>query len=80
MADDPSSTPLSALSFEQALQQLDEVLQAMEGSLPLEQLVEKYQQGTRLLEHCRATLQQAQSSLEQIELQQNGQQNGNPAL
>ena len=42
------------LSFEQALANLEEVIQRMEsGETPLEALVENYQNGVKLLKLCR---------------------------
>ncbi len=50
------------LTFEQALEQLESVVKALEaGDLPLEAAIKKYQEGTRLVNHCRALIQNAES-------------------
>ena len=50
------------LSFEQALEQLESVVRALEsGDLPLEEAIKKYQEGTKLANHCRNLIESAES-------------------
>lgn len=58
------------LSFEQALQQLQALVEDMEqAQLPLEELLNKYEAGLGLLKKCEETLNQAQQKLETIHQQ-----------
>ena len=51
-------------SFEQALQQLEGVVQRLEqGELPLEQALELYEQGVRLSRLCHAKLEEAEGKI-----------------
>ena len=54
-------------TFEQALNELEEIVQALEdGALPLEALVSKYERGAGLLKLCRQRLDAAQQRIELI--------------
>jgi exodeoxyribonuclease VII small subunit len=65
---DPGETP-PAPSFEEALAGLEAVVAAMEeGSLPLEDLVARYEQGTALLQCCENILAGARERIELITL------------
>lgn len=64
------SSPDDPSSFEDSLAELEAIVEAMEHeSLPLEKLVESYEQGSRLLARCEAILQTARQRLETISLQ-----------
>lgn len=61
------STP-STLPFEQALQQLESIVEEMENQeLPLETLLGRYEEGTRLVKVCQEKLVQAELKIEQLE-------------
>ena len=61
--DDPSP------SFEEALAGLESIVEAMENEqLPLEELVSRYEQGSKLLERCESVLQSARERIELITL------------
>ena len=74
-----SSVPLSKAppdaakepaSYEQALAELDRLVQQMEGGqLPLDQLLDGYRRGAELLGFCRARLQAVE---EQVKLLDDG--------
>ena len=50
--------PKEPASYEQALSELDRLVQQMEGGqLPLDQLLDGYRRGAELLAFCRARLQ-----------------------
>ncbi|MDO9094051.1 MAG: exodeoxyribonuclease VII small subunit [Rubrivivax sp.] len=58
MARSPVTTPKEPASYEQALSELDRLVQQMEGGqLPLDQLLDGYKRGAELLSFCRARLQ-----------------------
>ncbi len=67
MSDTPSSTDISALSFEQALEQLERIVSELEsGQAPLERSIDIYERGARLKAHCEARLQAARLRVEKI--------------
>lgn len=71
----PTSEDESSPSFEDALAELEVVVESMEtGELPLEQLVSHYEKGSALLKHCESVLQSAKERLELITLR-NQQEN-----
>lgn len=59
----------SKLSFEEALEELESLVDAMENDqLPLEQLVANYEKGSKLMAHCQSVLESAQDRIELISL------------
>jgi exodeoxyribonuclease VII small subunit len=72
-ADQPSallstSTPVSDLSFEQAITQLEQVVKSLEdGQLPLAQALSAYQQGAALMKHAQSVLDHVQTEIQVIE-------------
>ena len=65
------STPSLPTSYEQALAELDQLVQRMEGGqLPLDQLLDSYRRGADLLNFCRGRLQAVD---EQVKLLEDGQ-------
>ncbi len=58
-----------AQSFEDALGELESLVEAMENDqLPLEKLVAHYEKGAGLLQHCEQVLAEARKRIELIEL------------
>jgi len=56
------------LPFEEALQKLESVVEAMEsGDLPLESLLAKFEEGTRLVKACQAKLEEAELKISKLE-------------
>jgi exodeoxyribonuclease VII small subunit len=56
-------------TFEEALAGLEAIVEAMEHEqLPLEELVARYEQGSKLLERCENVLQSARERIELITL------------
>ena len=56
------------MPFEQALKQLEAIVEAMESEdLPLETLLSKYEQGTRLARVCQEKLAEAELKIQQLE-------------
>lgn len=66
-----SPAPKEPASYEQALAELDRLVQQMEGGqLPLDQLLDGYRRGADLLGYCRGRLQAVE---EQVKLLEDGQ-------
>ena len=56
------------LPFEDALKKLEGVVEAMESEgLPLEALLAKYEEGTRLVKICQEKLAEAELKIQQLE-------------
>jgi exodeoxyribonuclease VII small subunit len=54
--------------FEEALQKLESVVEAMESDdLPLETLLEKYEEGAKLVKICQEKLADAELKIQQLE-------------
>ena len=65
-----SSTTPEPVTYEQALAELDRLVQQMEGGqLPLDQLLDGYRRGAELLGLCRSRLQAVE---EQVKLLDDG--------
>jgi exodeoxyribonuclease VII small subunit len=63
----PSAAPEPA-SYEQALAELEALVQAMEaGKMPLDQLLSSYKRGAELLQQCRARLQGVEDQVKVLE-------------
>ena len=74
------SSPAEAaaeLSFEAALQRLEEIVRTLErGEAPLDKSIELYQRGDRHKRHCEARLKAAQARIEQIAFGAEGKPSG----
>lgn len=71
---------IDALSFEQALAELERIVGQLEsGQAPLEQSIELYERGARLKAHCEQRLEAARLRVEKIVVGQNGQAGVEPA-
>ena len=56
------------LAFEEALKKLEGIVEAMEsGDLPLESLLAKYEEGSRLVKVCQAKLEEAELKIQKLE-------------
>lgn len=57
----------TALSFEQAMEQLEEIVNRLEsGDVPLEQAIELYQEGMLLSRLCGTKLEQVERRIEML--------------
>ena len=55
----------NGLTFEQAIQRLEGIVADMEGAeLPLEDILKKYEEGTRLVRFCSQKLEEAEKKIE----------------
>ena len=69
-----SSTDFSALSFEQALAELEKIVAELEsGQAPLERSIEMYERGAALRAHCESKLEAARLRVEKIVMNPQGQ-------
>lgn len=67
------SDKTSKLSFETALLKLEAIVDTMEqGDVPLDDLLAKYEEGTKLLKACEARLQEAEIKIEQLKKKKDG--------
>jgi exodeoxyribonuclease VII small subunit len=69
-----SSAPnLSALSFEEALAELEKIVRNLEdGKIRLDEAVSAYERGAALKKHCEAKLREAQLKVEKITIAEDG--------
>ena len=65
----PSAQPSEGdLPFEEALKKLESIVETMEsGDLPLETLLHRFEEGSRLLQLCRVRLDQAEIKIQKLE-------------
>lgn len=64
----PSSTPGSPETYEEALGELERLVEAMEaGQLPLDRLLESYRRGAELLGFCRTRLEAVEQQVKVLE-------------
>ncbi|EJN03011.1 MULTISPECIES: exodeoxyribonuclease VII small subunit [Phyllobacterium] len=81
MADTPNNSDIAAMSFEQALDQLEKIVDDLErGDVPLEQSIRIYERGEALKKHCDALLKSAEDKVEKIKLGRDGQPVGTEPL
>jgi exodeoxyribonuclease VII small subunit len=67
-ANQDNAAKAAAMPFEEALQKLEAVVSAMESEdLPLETLLAKYEEGTRLARVCQEKLAQAEVKIQQLQ-------------
>jgi exodeoxyribonuclease VII small subunit len=56
-------------TFEKSVECLEGLIQSMEnGDTPLAELVAKFEEGSKLLNHCQAQLKEAELKIEQLNL------------
>ncbi|MAK62027.1 MAG: exodeoxyribonuclease VII small subunit [Ponticaulis sp.] len=73
------ATPVESLSFEDALKELESIVEKLEsGDVPLEESIQIYERGASLKSHCQAKLRHAQLKVEQIVLNQDGEAEARP--
>ena len=65
--------PDQPLSFEDALSQLESIVETMEsGDVPLAELLAKFEEGSRLLKTCETRLKDAEMKIELLKKQKDG--------
>ena len=77
MTDATAPTDIAALSFEDALAQLEKIVSELEsGRAPLEKSIELYERGAALKAHCEKRLEAARLRVEKIVVGKSGQAEG----
>ena len=67
------SPDITKLSFEEALDQLENIVSKLEdGSINLEESIEEYTRGVHLKNHCETKLKEATLKVEQITINKDG--------
>ena len=67
------SPDITKLSFEEALEQLEDIVSKLEdGSINLEESIEEYTRGVHLKNHCETKLKDATLKVEQITIDKDG--------
>src|SRR5688500_1627351 len=65
MPQKPTASDLPAQTFETAIERLEQIVEEMEGDkLPLEQLLERYEEGSKLVKVCQEKLESAERRVE----------------
>ncbi len=68
------ASDIQNLAFEEALKKLESIVQSMESQeLPLETMLARYEEGTRLAQLCQAKLADAEVKIQQIEKNSKGE-------
>jgi len=64
----PADTQQEPASYEAGLQELEQLVARMEsGQMPLADMLQSYQRGAFLLEHCRSRLQAVEAQIQVLE-------------
>jgi exodeoxyribonuclease VII small subunit len=76
-----ASIDVSKLTFEQALDQLEKIVQALEqGDVELEESIKTYERGEALKKHCAQLLSAAEDKVEKIRVGADGSAKGTEPL
>jgi exodeoxyribonuclease VII small subunit len=76
VANDAKAAPTAneKLPFEAALKRLEGIVEAMEsGDLPLEALLDKYEEGAKLVKVCQTKLEEAELKIQKLEKTSSGE-------
>jgi len=80
MAETPLPDDIAAMSFEDALAELERIVRELEeGRAKLGDAISKYERGTLLKRHCDARLREAQARIERISVAADGTLSAQPA-
>lgn len=72
-----SDKPVSEMSFEDAMKELENVVAKLEsGNVPLEDSIKFYERGAALKDHCQKKLAEAEEKVAAITLDKDGQPTG----
>jgi len=64
---------MEALSFEQAFEQLEAAVEALQdGQMPLERALNYYEEGMKLAQHCNELLEKAELRVQQLSVTSEG--------
>ncbi len=81
MANEAVNADIAKMTFEQALEQLEQIVDNLErGDVPLEESIRIYERGEALKKHCDTLLKSAEDKVEKIRLGRDGKPNGTEPL
>jgi exodeoxyribonuclease VII small subunit len=81
MSDATDHADIKTMSFEQALKELESIVDRLErGDVELEASIQIYERGEALRAYCDGLLRQAEARVEKISLNQSGQPTGTEPL
>jgi exodeoxyribonuclease VII small subunit len=64
---------MDTLSFEQAFEQLEAAVEALQdGQMPLERALNYYEEGMKLAQHCNELLEKAELRVQQLRITNEG--------
>lgn len=80
MAESQVPADIASLSFEEALQELEQIVKRLEGGTgKLDDAIQSYERGTLLKRHCEAKLREAQARVDKIVIAPDGSAKSEPA-
>ena len=80
MADAVAQPDVAAMSFEEALAELDRIVRRLEtGSGTLDEALQSYERGALLKQHCETKLREAQARIDKIVIGPDGAPRAEPA-
>jgi exodeoxyribonuclease VII small subunit len=81
MPEEDDSAPIAEMSFERALQELEQIVGRLErGDVPLAESIIIYERGEALKSHCARLLKEAEARVEKIRLGPDGKPRGSDPL
>ena len=76
-----SDTPISEMTFEQAMSELERIVTQLErGDVPLEDSISLYEKGAELKKRCETKLKEAEQKVTAITLDEDGSVTGTKPL
>ena len=76
-----SDTPISEMTFEQAMSELERIVTELErGDVPLEDSISLYEKGAELKKRCETKLKEAEQKVAAITLDEDGSLTGTKPL
>ena len=76
-----SDTPISEMTFEQAMSELERIVTELErGDVPLEDSISLYEKGAELKKRCETKLKEAEQKVAAITLNEDGSVTGTKPL
>ena len=79
VGDTPIPADIATLSFEEALSELEVIVQRLEaGDVSLEESIEIYTRGALLKRHCESKLRAAEEKIEKVVLSPDGRVDSEP--
>ncbi|HKX10521.1 MAG TPA: exodeoxyribonuclease VII small subunit [Stellaceae bacterium] len=80
MAESQVPADIAKLSFEEALQELEQIVKRLEGGTgKLDDAIQSYERGTLLKRHCETKLREAQARVDKIVIAADGSVKAEPA-